>query len=80
MWYVTSICNAKIALLRILVLQGTDVHCVYESVPFMIIQNPYQKYPAGGMNGAYELGAAREQAATAEEQAEEKGTLKLIAS
>ncbi|KAL1927440.1 hypothetical protein VTP01DRAFT_3677 [Rhizomucor pusillus] len=59
---------------------GTDVHCVYESVPFMIIQNPYQKYPAGGMNGAYELGAAREQAATAEEQAEEKGTLKLIAS
>lgn len=46
----------------------------------MIIQNPYQKYPAGGMNGAYELGAAREQAATAEEQAEEKGTLKLIAS
>ncbi|ORX59005.1 hypothetical protein DM01DRAFT_1283231 [Hesseltinella vesiculosa] len=23
---------------------GTSTHCVYESVPFMIIQNPYAKY------------------------------------
>lgn len=26
---------------------GTPVHCVYESIPFMIIQNPYKKYTAG---------------------------------
>ncbi|KAI8978060.1 hypothetical protein BDB01DRAFT_844212 [Pilobolus umbonatus] len=28
---------------------GTDVHCVYESVPFLLIQNPDSKYPAGGV-------------------------------
>ncbi|ORZ10162.1 hypothetical protein BCR42DRAFT_113712 [Absidia repens] len=28
--------------------QGTDVHCVYESVPFMIIQDPFKKYVTGG--------------------------------
>ncbi|KAI7904191.1 uncharacterized protein BX663DRAFT_535712 [Cokeromyces recurvatus] len=27
---------------------GTPLHCVYESVPFMIIQNPYQKYQTAG--------------------------------
>ncbi|KAG1145026.1 hypothetical protein G6F37_011305 [Rhizopus arrhizus] len=27
---------------------GTKVHCVYESVPFMIVQSPYQKYRAAG--------------------------------
>ncbi|KAI8096514.1 uncharacterized protein BX664DRAFT_324164 [Halteromyces radiatus] len=27
---------------------GTSVHCVYESVPFMILQNPYGKYKVAG--------------------------------
>jgi hypothetical protein len=27
---------------------GTNVHCVYESVPFMIVQSPFQKYKAAG--------------------------------
>ncbi|KAI8327698.1 hypothetical protein BC941DRAFT_364435 [Chlamydoabsidia padenii] len=27
---------------------GTTTHCVYESVPFMILQNPFQKYRVGG--------------------------------
>ncbi|KAL0091008.1 hypothetical protein J3Q64DRAFT_1827587 [Phycomyces blakesleeanus] len=27
---------------------GTTVHCVYESVPFMIIQNPYKKHNTVG--------------------------------
>ncbi|KAI9271336.1 hypothetical protein BY458DRAFT_533536 [Sporodiniella umbellata] len=27
---------------------GTSTHCVYESVPFMIVQNPFQKYKAAG--------------------------------
>lgn len=27
---------------------GTLVHCVYESIPFMIIQSPYKKYTAAG--------------------------------
>lgn len=26
---------------------GTQVHCVYESIPFMIVQDPYKKYEAG---------------------------------
>ncbi|CAO3589173.1 unnamed protein product [Absidia cylindrospora] len=28
--------------------QGTSVHCVYESVPFMILQDPFKKYVTGG--------------------------------
>ncbi|KAI9498014.1 hypothetical protein BDB00DRAFT_868147 [Zychaea mexicana] len=32
---------------------GTNTHCVYESIPFMIIQSPYKKYYAGGVNGAF---------------------------
>ncbi|KAI8147691.1 hypothetical protein BJV82DRAFT_596552 [Fennellomyces sp. T-0311] len=32
---------------------GTTTHCVYESVPFMIVQSPYEKYHAGGANGAF---------------------------
>lgn len=27
---------------------GTTTHCVYESIPFMIIQNPYKKYVVAG--------------------------------
>lgn len=27
---------------------GTPTHCVYESVPFMVIQDPYKKYVAAG--------------------------------
>ncbi|KAI9338047.1 hypothetical protein BD770DRAFT_437824 [Pilaira anomala] len=27
---------------------GTTVHCVYESVPFTILQNPFKKYFTGG--------------------------------
>ena len=27
---------------------GTSTHCVYESVPFMIIQDPYKRYVAAG--------------------------------
>ncbi|KAG1452584.1 hypothetical protein G6F56_007777 [Rhizopus delemar] len=27
---------------------GTATHCVFESVPFMIVQNPYKKYKAAG--------------------------------
>jgi hypothetical protein len=27
---------------------GTTTHCVYESIPFMIIQNPYKKYVTAG--------------------------------
>lgn len=38
-------------------LQGTSTHCVYESVPFLIAQNPYQKYYAGGLNGAFVPGS-----------------------
>ncbi|GAA5799926.1 hypothetical protein EDC94DRAFT_581037 [Helicostylum pulchrum] len=39
---------------------GTAVHCVYESIPFTIIQNPYKKYFAAGpakvvSSGPYEL-------------------------
>lgn len=26
---------------------GTTVHCIYESIPFFIIQNPDEKYDAG---------------------------------
>ncbi|KAI7878912.1 hypothetical protein K492DRAFT_132110 [Lichtheimia hyalospora FSU 10163] len=33
--------------------QGTDVHCVYESVPFMIIQNMGDNYRMGGISGAF---------------------------
>ncbi|KAJ8655078.1 hypothetical protein O0I10_009285 [Lichtheimia ornata] len=32
---------------------GTSTHCVYESVPFMIVQNPWSKYFAGGERGAF---------------------------
>ncbi|KAI9257937.1 hypothetical protein BDA99DRAFT_465881 [Phascolomyces articulosus] len=32
---------------------GTTTHCVFESVPFMVIQSPFQKYYAGGQNGAF---------------------------
>lgn len=39
---------------------GTAVHCVYESIPFTILQNPYKKYIAAGpakvaASGPYEL-------------------------
>lgn len=39
---------------------GTAVHCVYESIPFTILQNPYKKYIAAGPakvapSGPYEL-------------------------
>ncbi|KAF1798145.1 hypothetical protein V8B55DRAFT_1395537 [Mucor lusitanicus] len=27
---------------------GQAVHCVYESVPFMVVQNPYKNFIAGG--------------------------------
>ncbi|KAG1439136.1 hypothetical protein G6F57_019546 [Rhizopus arrhizus] len=27
---------------------GTPTHCVYESVPFMIVQSPFKKYKAAG--------------------------------
>ncbi|KAG0181131.1 hypothetical protein DFQ29_009290 [Apophysomyces sp. BC1021] len=27
---------------------GTTTHCVFESIPFMIIQDPYKKYKTGG--------------------------------
>ncbi|SAL98970.1 hypothetical protein [Absidia glauca] len=27
---------------------GTTIHCVYESIPFMILQNPDEKYHSGG--------------------------------
>ncbi|OBZ91623.1 hypothetical protein A0J61_00357 [Choanephora cucurbitarum] len=27
---------------------GAPVHCVYESAPFMLLQNPYKKYVTGG--------------------------------
>ncbi|KAI8348281.1 hypothetical protein BD560DRAFT_376870 [Blakeslea trispora] len=27
---------------------GAAVHCVYESVPFMLLQNPFKKYTAAG--------------------------------
>ncbi|KAF7728395.1 hypothetical protein EC973_006203 [Apophysomyces ossiformis] len=27
---------------------GTTTHCVFESIPFMILQDPYKKYKAGG--------------------------------
>ncbi|ORY90489.1 hypothetical protein BCR43DRAFT_528121 [Syncephalastrum racemosum] len=32
---------------------GTTTHCVYESVAFLIAQDPSQKYYAGGFNGAF---------------------------
>lgn len=28
---------------------GQPVHCVYESVPFMVIQDPYKNFAAGGV-------------------------------
>jgi hypothetical protein len=27
---------------------GTFIHCVYESIPFTVIQSPYKKYVAAG--------------------------------
>ncbi|KAI9315541.1 hypothetical protein BX666DRAFT_1956604 [Dichotomocladium elegans] len=30
---------------------GTTVHCVYESVPFMVLQDSTKDYPLGGVNG-----------------------------
>ncbi|KAI7847642.1 hypothetical protein BDC45DRAFT_525455 [Circinella umbellata] len=34
----------------------TNTHCVYESVPFMILQSPFKKYYAGGERGAFIAG------------------------
>ncbi|KAJ8657825.1 hypothetical protein O0I10_006352 [Lichtheimia ornata] len=33
---------------------GTTTHCVYESVPFMILQSASKKYKVGGTRGAFQ--------------------------
>lgn len=43
----------------IYIIQGTTTHCVYESVPFMVLQSASKKYKVGGTRGAFQAPQAQ---------------------